>query len=127
MDRADLANLNSFVAIADQRSFRGAASRLGNRCWPTPAPAASAGNRSNRPCAGESEPGAAASVGLAANLCNEPFGRYGGRRTDMGSLLVDSRGTERHVLRQASLNARSMFRSARVGAPRLVKAWFCRL
>jgi DNA-binding transcriptional LysR family regulator len=29
MDRADLANLTSFVAVADQRSFRGAASRLG--------------------------------------------------------------------------------------------------
>jgi DNA-binding transcriptional LysR family regulator len=29
MDRGDLANLNAFVAVADQRSFRGAASRLG--------------------------------------------------------------------------------------------------
>ena len=29
MGRADLANLTSFVAVADQRSFRGAASRLG--------------------------------------------------------------------------------------------------
>lgn len=29
MDRGDLANLTSFVAVADQRSFRGAASRLG--------------------------------------------------------------------------------------------------
>ena len=29
MDRADLANLAGFVAVADQRSFRGAASRLG--------------------------------------------------------------------------------------------------
>jgi DNA-binding transcriptional LysR family regulator len=29
MDRADLANLTAFVAVADQRSFRGAASRLG--------------------------------------------------------------------------------------------------
>jgi DNA-binding transcriptional LysR family regulator len=29
MDRGDLANLISFVAVADQRSFRGAASRLG--------------------------------------------------------------------------------------------------
>jgi DNA-binding transcriptional LysR family regulator len=29
MDRADLANLTAFVTVADQRSFRGAASRLG--------------------------------------------------------------------------------------------------
>jgi DNA-binding transcriptional LysR family regulator len=29
MDRGDLANLTGFVAVADQRSFRGAASRLG--------------------------------------------------------------------------------------------------
>src|SRR5712671_289820 len=29
MDRADLANLTAFVAVADQRSFRAAASRLG--------------------------------------------------------------------------------------------------
>src|SRR5271167_23087 len=29
MDRADLPNLTAFVAVADQRSFRGAASRLG--------------------------------------------------------------------------------------------------
>ena len=29
MDRGDLANLTAFVAVADQRSFRGAASRLG--------------------------------------------------------------------------------------------------
>jgi DNA-binding transcriptional LysR family regulator len=29
MDRADLANLNAFVAVADQRSFRAAAPRLG--------------------------------------------------------------------------------------------------
>jgi DNA-binding transcriptional LysR family regulator len=29
MDRGDLANLNAFVAVADQRSFRAAASRLG--------------------------------------------------------------------------------------------------
>src|ERR1700719_4845729 len=28
MDRADLANLSAFVAVADQRSFRAAASRL---------------------------------------------------------------------------------------------------
>src|ERR1700684_3884689 len=29
MDRGDLANLTAFVAVADQRSFRAAASRLG--------------------------------------------------------------------------------------------------
>src|SRR5712672_3341829 len=29
MDRGDLANLSAFVAVADQRSFRAAASRLG--------------------------------------------------------------------------------------------------
>src|SRR5882757_4748209 len=29
MDRSDLANLTAFVAVADQRSFRAAASRLG--------------------------------------------------------------------------------------------------
>src|SRR5271167_1923418 len=29
MDRADLPNLTAFVTVADQRSFRGAASRLG--------------------------------------------------------------------------------------------------
>ncbi len=123
MDRGDLANLTSFVAVADQRSFRGAASRLGvtpsalshsmrqleerlgvrllhrhdaqrisHRCWPTPAPAASAGDRSNRRCPGESEPGTAASIGASENLCNAPSGRGGGGRTDMGSLLVDLPG-----------------------------------
>jgi Bacterial regulatory helix-turn-helix protein, lysR family len=29
MDRGDLANLTAFVAVADQRSFRAAATRLG--------------------------------------------------------------------------------------------------
>jgi Bacterial regulatory helix-turn-helix protein, lysR family len=137
-----LANLTSFVAVADQRSFRGAASRPGVTpsalSHSTRQPEERLGQRLLRHRSKESSsiilgtvrcgqvcarlltcsapPAAQRRPGVHARILLPRIGRSGADRCSQS----------RKSLRQLSLNARSMFSSASGGASCLVKSRFGR-